>query len=112
MVYSKMKKSKNNNDNNLGMLSHLLGLFTGFIGPLIIFLMLKDSKGTALQNAKNSLNFQISLFIYYIISAILVFLIIGFFVAFSLWVFSVVTIIIGSVKALNGEIYKYPLTIS
>jgi len=41
----------------------------------------------------------------------LFFLIIGFFVAFSLWVFSVVTIIIGSVKALNGEIYKYPLTI-
>ena len=60
----KLKIKKSGEDNNLGMLSHLLGLFTGFIGPLIIFLIIKDSKGVALQNAKNSLNFQISLFIY------------------------------------------------
>ena len=29
-------------DQTMGMLAHLLGIFTGFIGPLIIYLMKKD----------------------------------------------------------------------
>ena len=41
---AKNKKENNAEERNLAMLSHLLGLFTGFIGPLIIFLVAKENQ--------------------------------------------------------------------
>ena len=45
-------------DNTLGILSHLLGLFTGFLGPLIIFLATDDKKGK--NHSKLALNWMAS----------------------------------------------------
>ena len=59
----KNKKENTAEETNLAMLSHLLGIFTGFIGPLIIYLVAKEDQKFVKQNARNSLNFQISLFI-------------------------------------------------
>jgi uncharacterized protein len=98
-------------DNVMGMLAHLLGIFTGFIGPLVLYLVQKDKKGKTLDNAKHALNFQISLLIYYIIAGILIFVLIGILLIWALGIFALVVMILGSVKAYNGEVYKYPLEI-
>ena len=105
-------------DQTMGMLPHLLGLvgqfmggFMGFIGPLVIFLIKKDKKGFAYENAKHALNFQLSLLIYYVVSLILMIVLIGFVMFGALWIFAVVVGIVGSVKAYEGNIYKYPLEI-
>ena len=50
--------SPSKDDCNLAMLAHLLGIFTGFIGALIIWIIKKDSPGFAHSQAKEALNFQ------------------------------------------------------
>jgi len=97
-------------ENTLGMLAHLLGLFTGFIAPLIIYLLAEDKK-LAKENARHALNFQISLIIYWIISFVLVFLIVGIFLMIAIGIFELIVVIIACIKASAGEIYQYPLEI-
>lgn len=98
-------------DCNMGMLAHLLALLTGFIGPLIIYLMKKDESPFVRENARNALNFQISVFIYYIIGAILTIVLVGILVLIAVGILHLVCCIVGAVAASNGKIYKYPLTI-
>jgi len=96
-------------DTTLGLVAHLLGLLTWFIGPLIIYLVGKD-KFTK-DHARNALNWQISLIIYFIIAFILVFVFIGVFLMIALAILNLVFSIIGMVKASEGKMYAYPMTI-
>jgi uncharacterized Tic20 family protein len=48
-------------DRTLGMLCHLLGIFTGFLGPLVLWLVKKDSSPYVEHHGRESLNFQITL---------------------------------------------------
>ena len=68
-----------NDDLNLAMLAHLLGVITGFLGALVIWLMNKDKAGKEFVNeqAKEALNFQITLLLGYIVSMILSLVLIG-----------------------------------
>jgi len=101
-----------------GMLAHLLSL-SGYIGvplgnilaPLIIWLIKKDESQFVSDQAKESLNFQISLTIYAIISCILIVVLVGLVLLGAIWVAGIVFVIIATVKANNGEFYRYPLTI-
>ncbi len=101
-----------------GMLSHLLAL-SGFIGvpfgnilaPLIIWLVKKDQSQFVADQAKESLNFQISLIIYAIVSGILVLVLIGFLLLAVIFIGGIVLTIIATMKANNGEHYRYPLTV-
>jgi uncharacterized Tic20 family protein len=69
-------------DLNLGMLCHLLAIFTGFAGPLILWLVKKDSSAYVDFHGKESLNFQITLFLFITIlsfaAMILMFVVVGF----------------------------------
>jgi len=105
-------------ERNWAMLSHLLALvgyfaipFGNIIAPLIIYLMKKDESPFVADQARESLNFQISLWIYALISGVLVLILVGFLLLGAIWVAGVVLTIIASVKAANGEGYRYPLTL-
>jgi len=108
-VHGKKMATQNN---TIGMLAHLLGIFTGFIGPLVIFLTMNEKSGSNYENSRNALNFQLSMLIYGIVSGILVLVLIGIVLLWALSIFSLVTCIIGTIKASRGEVYKYPLAIS
>jgi len=95
----------------LGSLAHFLALFTSIFGPLIIWLLKKDQSVWIDKQAKESLNFQISIAIYLFISGILVFVLIGFVLSFAVGIFNFVFVIIASVKASKGKDYRYPLCI-
>jgi uncharacterized Tic20 family protein len=95
-----------NNDNTMGMLCHLLGLL-GFIGPLIIWLIKKDESQTVNTFGKESLNFQLSMLIY---SAVIGIPTCGIGLI-ATGAFTVIMVIIASLKANKGEFYRYPLTI-
>lgn len=97
-------------DKTLAMLAHLLSLFIGLFSPLIFYLIKKDSSFVR-ENARNALNFQISLIIYFVITFAMMLILIGFILLPILWVFSIIVTIIGSIRAYEGEIYEYPLTI-
>ena len=104
-----------------GHLSSLSGLFTGgvgnIVGPLIIWLIKKDTMAFASDQAKEALNFNITLLI---ISVVLVLatvftLGIAIFITLPLGVIIgiawLVLTIVASMKANNGEAYRYPFTL-
>ena len=73
---------------------------------------IKKEQSPAIDNhGKEALNFNISIAIYMILSAILIVIVIGILMLIALWVFQTVMIIIASIKANNGEYFKYPLSI-
>ena len=101
-----------------GMLCHLtaLSLFIGIpfgnlIGPLVIWLIKKDQYPFVDDQGKEALNFQISMTIYGAVSAILVLILIGIPLLIAVGVVDIVFIIIASIRANNGEKYRYPITI-
>lgn len=98
-------------ERTMAMLCHLLTFVAGFIGPLIIWLVKKEESPFVDDHGKAALNFQISLFIYMMISVVLMLVIVGIFTAMALGLLSVVCTIIAAVRAHNGEHYKYPLAI-
>jgi uncharacterized Tic20 family protein len=83
----------------------------GFLAPLIIMLVKGNDSAFVRRHAVESLNFQISLLIYLVISFILIFVLIGFVLMAAVGLFGLVVIIMATVKAANGEDYRYPLCI-
>jgi uncharacterized protein len=81
------------------------------IGPLIIWLIKKQELPSVDAHGKESLNFQISVSIYMLVSVVLMLVLIGFLLMIVVAIGAIVLIIIASVKAGNGEFYRYPLTI-
>ena len=56
-------------DRNMATLAHVLSIFTWFVGPLVIWLVKKDTSPFAADQAKESLNFQITCLIGYALGA-------------------------------------------
>lgn len=100
-------------DLNLAMLAHLLGVITGFLGALVIWLMNKDKAGKEFVNeqAKEALNFQITLLLGYILSMILSLVLIGLLLLMILLVAGFVLSIIAAMAARKGQAYRYPFTL-
>ena len=83
----------------------------GFLCPLVIMLVKGNDSAFIRRHAVESLNFQISLLIYAAVSFALIFALIGFLLLPILGIFALVVIVLATIKAANGEFYKYPLTI-
>jgi hypothetical protein len=98
-------------ERTLAILSHVLCFVVSFIAPLVIYLVKKDESQFVAAHAKESLNFQISLFIYCIISAILIFVIIGIFLLWAISIFAIVLMIVATIRASEGKLYRYPFCI-
>jgi len=95
-----------------GMLCHLLGLFTCFIGPLIIWLIKKDEDPFIDDQGKEALNFQITVAIAGIVSSVLVpVFCIGIILGVAVFIADLVFCILASIKANGGEKYRYPVSI-
>jgi len=91
------------------MLCHLLGLFTSFVGPLIIWLIKKDTMSYVDYHGKEALNFQITVAIALVVAGISVFCMIGPFLIPVIYLLDLIFCIIASIAASKGEYYKYPL---
>jgi uncharacterized Tic20 family protein len=94
---------------NLVLLPHILAIFTGFIGPLVTMIA---GEGELKEHSKKALNWQISLLIYSLVSVILMIVVIGFFILPVLMVMNLVFCILAAVKAADGELWDYPVTIN
>jgi uncharacterized Tic20 family protein len=94
----------------LAMLAQLLGL-VGFLGPLIIYLVSGDKDPFVKHHAAESLNFQLTVLIGYVISAILMIVLIGFLTFLVIWVAAIALTIIAAMAANRGEWYRYPISI-
>ena len=103
------------NSRNLAMLSHLSAFvaFVGIpslVGPLVVWLLNRDDPYVEAQ-AKDALNFNISFLLYGVAAAISIILLVGIIALPAVVVTWFVLVIVASVKAANGENYRYPFTI-
>ena len=62
-------------------------------------------------HGKESLNFQLSMLIYNVIAAILILVLIGIPLLILLYVLNIVFVIVASIQAGDGKLYRYPMTI-
>lgn len=95
-------------DTSLAAITHVLGLFTSFLGPLLILLVTDDP--FVEQNAKNALNWQIWFVIYATISAILSIVLVGFLFLAVLLIADLLFCVLAAIRASEGEAWEYPLT--
>ncbi|PZO33817.1 MAG: DUF4870 domain-containing protein [Leptolyngbya sp.] len=99
------------------MLAHLSALsgfiipFGSILGPLIIWLIKRDEMSFVNDQAKEALNFNISMTIYMLVSLVLVFVVIGIPLMIVLGIAWLVLAILAAVKANEGVAYRYPLTL-
>jgi len=95
--------------------SALLGLFFHFLGhifgPLIVWLLKRGESAEIDAHGKESLNFQLSMLIYDAVAVLLCFVLIGIPILIGLWILNIILVIIASIKASEGQLYRYPLTI-
>ncbi|HEY3685673.1 MAG TPA: DUF4870 domain-containing protein [Streptosporangiaceae bacterium] len=95
-------------DRMLATLAHIGGIVAGFIPALIIYLIKKDSSPYVRKQAAEALNFQITVTIASIVSAILIVVVIGLLLVMAVWVINIVFCIIAGVAANRGDDYEYP----
>jgi hypothetical protein len=103
--------SPSKDDCNIAMLAHLLGIFFGFVPSLVIWLIKKDDSAFISQEAKEALNFQITLMIGFFVAGALTVILIGIFLFPVLWILDVVFCIMGAVAVSKGQGYRYPFAL-
>ena len=83
----------------------------GVLAPLIVLLTKGKDSPFIRAHAVESLNFQISALIYLGVSALLIIVLIGIPMLIGVGIFYLIVVIMASVKASEGRLYRYPLTI-
>lgn len=106
--------------NTWAMLCHLSGL-TGYLGnglgsivaPLILWLIKKDEMPMVDYHGKEALNFNISVGIYYVVLGTFAFITFGLGIPLLLLLalFHIICVIQATIKANDGEAYRYPFCI-
>ena len=91
-----------------GIFLHVFGYV---LGPLIVWLMKRKESPEVDAHGKESLNFQLSMLIYNVIAAILILVVIGLVFLILLYVLNIVFVIVASIQAADGKLYRYPMTI-
>ena len=98
-------------DCNMALLIYILAIITGWIGPLIIWLVKKDSSPFVNDQGKEVLNFQITVFIAAAISGLLVMVFVGCILLPVVVICSVVFTIMGAIAVIKGKAYRFPVSL-
>ena len=112
-----MEITPSKDERTWAMLSHFSALcmfifpFGNILAPLIIWLIKKEEMSFVEDQAKEVLNFQISMTIYLLISGILCFILIGIPFVIGLVIFNLIITIIAGIKANDGKSYRYPINL-
>ncbi len=95
-------------EKTMALLAHVLTFVAPILAPLIIYLVKKDESEYIAYHAKESLNFQISIAIYVLA---LIITIIGILFAWIVGIAAFVLVIVATINAAEGKLYRYPFCI-
>jgi len=100
-------------DRTIALITHLSGVVLSFIVPLIVWLIHRDKPDRAFLNdqAKEALNFQITIAIAFLACSVLTLIVIGMLLMPLVWLFNLIFCILAGIKANEGEAYRYPFTL-
>ncbi|MGG6461697.1 DUF4870 domain-containing protein [Solilutibacter silvestris] len=100
-----------------GMIAHLSALaglivpFGHLLGPLIIWMVKKDTMPFVDDQGKEALNFQITLSIALFVCFLLIFVAIGIVLMPLVGLAGLILAVIAGIKANEGVAYRYPFTL-
>ena len=100
-----------NDERTMALLAHLLPLAVGFWAPLAIWLIYKEKSAFVDDQGKESLNFQITLFIASLIGVAVAIMTcgVGIILLLPVVICAIVFCITGAVQATKGFRYRYPI---
>ncbi|MFK8113188.1 MAG: DUF4870 domain-containing protein [Rubripirellula sp.] len=107
-------------ERNIALIAHLSGIagivmggLLGFLGPLLVYLIKKDDSPYIAAQAKEALNFQITVLIIGVACAVLAMISCGtlFLLLFVPAVMQVVFGIIAALAVRDGSHYRYPVNL-
>jgi len=104
-------------ERQMAMLAHLLGGLLGFLGPLIIWVTKKDQSTFIEDQAKEALNFSLSVLIVQLIASTVGATLscftfgISMLLPFGVWLYALIVGIMASTKANEGQWYRYDMCI-
>ncbi len=96
---------------HLSLLAGCLVPLAGLVAPIVIWQVKKDEYPVLDAHGKNALNWILSYLLYGFISVLLVFLFVGVFLLIALGVVGIIFPIIAALKANDGVLWKYPMSI-
>ncbi len=112
-----MNGTPTSDERTWGMLAHLLafvGLFIplgNVLAPLVIWLVKREQSAFVADQARESLNFNITMLIGALVCGLLMLILVGFLLLAVLFVYWAVMTIIAAVRASDGVYYRYPITL-
>jgi uncharacterized protein len=95
-------------EKTLALLAHILTFVAPILAPLIIYLVKRDESNFVRWHAAQSFNFQITMII---VCIVLFITIIGIFLLWFVGIFSLICVVIATIRASEGKLYKYPVSI-
>ena len=98
-----------NDDKNIATVTHLGGTVFSFIPGLLVWILKKNDSAYITDQAKEALNFQITVMLAMFLASILVWLLIGIILIPIVWLLNIVFCIIAAISTSKGETYRYPL---
>ncbi|HSH73745.1 MAG TPA: DUF4870 domain-containing protein [Methylophilaceae bacterium] len=98
-------------DKNIVVLTHLGGTVFSIFPSLIVWLLKKDESPYIGEQAREALNFQITVLIAQAVSSVLVVILIGFALMGLIWLANIVLCILAAVATSKGENYRYPFAL-
>lgn len=93
------------------LVGFLVPLAGHIVGPLIIWLAKRHDSAEIDAHGRESMNFQLSMLIYNLIAGLFCLLLIGFLLLGILHILNVIFVIVASIQASEGKLYRYPLAI-
>jgi uncharacterized Tic20 family protein len=113
------EEAPSNEDRMFAILSHLSGLVSYFIAPLILLLVQRDRRSFGAWHSREALNFNVSLVLYMLVLAPLAclafislwFLAVPVLYFLAITVLQLVVVVVAALKAHRGVRYRCPLTI-
>lgn len=98
-----------NDEKNIATITHLGGTVFSFVPALIVWILKKDDSAYLNDQAREALNFQMTMLIAQFVAGVLAWILIGFILMPLIWLFNVVFCIIAAISTSKGETYRYPL---
>ena len=96
---------------HLSVLAGTIVPVAGWVAPIVIWQIKKDELPEIDEHGRIVVNWMISAAIYFAVSFLLIFVIVGFPLVAVLTIISVVFPVIGGIKASKGEIWPYPMSL-
>lgn len=96
---------------HLSLLAGFLVPLAGLVAPIVIYLIKKEALPGLVAHGHVIFNWIISVVVYVIIGGILTIVLIGVPILIALAIVAVIFPIVGAIKASDGLVWRYPLSI-